>query len=355
MSYRPWLAGLTAVALIAVATPAVGGPTVLQKDLDTIVAQGSTSALLEVRDGQRTIRLTSGTARHGTTEPVNPRGRFRAGSVTKMLIATVVLQLVAEHRIGLDDRIDRLLPGLLPPGNNVTVRQILNHTSGLYDVTQTLPLNPPSAFLPLRWTTWTPQQLIDRATAQPPTFPPGGGYAYSSTGYLALGLLIEKVTGHPYDQETTRRLHLPRTTEFPRTDPRIRGPHAHAYLPDGNGGVIDITEMNPSVMGAAGSVVTTAADLNHFVTALLAGRLLPPRLLAQMKIVENPSTRGLGLESVPLSCGTAYGHRGDALGASAWTFATSPHKSVTLSVTWGTGRPSRTAIDNLLENALCHP
>jgi D-alanyl-D-alanine carboxypeptidase len=343
MSYRPWLAGLTAAALVAVATP----------DLDAIVAGGSTSALVEVRDGHRTIRLSSGTARHGTVEPVDPRGRFRAGSVTKLLIATVVLQLVAERRIGLDDRVDRWLPGVLPPGNGVTVRQILNHTSGLYDVTRTLPHHPPSAFLPLRWTTWTPQQLIDRATAQQPTFPPGGGYAYSSTGYLVLGLLIERVTGHPYGQETSRRLRLPRTTEFPGTNPHITGPHAHAYLPDGTGGVIDITEMNPSVMGAAGSLISTAADLNSFVTALLAGRRLPASMLNRMKSVEPPSARGLGLEVIPLACGTAYGHRGDALGASAWTFATDPHHAVTLSVTWGTARPDRESIDKLLDDALC--
>ena len=395
MFRRPWLVALTTLTLVAVASPAVAGtpsgvagaapavagtpPAVagaapaavgapaavaglgsavvsraagLQRDLDAVVAGGPTSALLELRVGDRVVRLTSGAARHGTNQPVDPRGRFRAGSVTKMLIATVVLQLVAERRIGLDDRLDRWLPGVLPPGNGVTVRQVLNHTSGLYDVTRTLPLDPPTAFLPLRWTTWTPRQLIDRATAHDPTFAPGAGYAYSSTGYLALGLLIERITGHPYAVEVARRLPL-RETTFPGTDPRIPGPHAHAYLPDGSGGVIDITAMNPSVMGAAGEAVTTAADLNRFVTALLAGRVLPARTLALMRTVQEPSQRGLGLEVVPLPCGTAYGHRGDALGASAWTFATGPRRAVTLSVAWGTGRPDRDAVQNLLEDALC--
>jgi D-alanyl-D-alanine carboxypeptidase len=159
-------------------------------------------------------------------------------------------------------------------------------------------------------------------------------------------MLIERVTRRPYGKVAGRRLDLPRTF-FPGTDPRIPGPHMHAYLPDGAGGVVDITEMNPSVQGAAGSVVTTAADLNHFTTKLLGGGLLPPAELHQMKA-------GLGLEVQKLSCGrTAYGHSGDALGVSTWTFATDPDHAVTISVTWGTGRPSGAAVTTLIDNALC--
>ncbi|WP_250035400.1 serine hydrolase domain-containing protein [Paractinoplanes maris] len=346
MSYRPWVAGLAAAALIVLPAPAGATGGVLQRDLDAVVAGGPVGALAEVRDGRRIIRLTSGSARFGAEEPVDPRGRFRAGSVTKMLIGTVVMHLVAERRLTLDDRVDRWLPGLLPPGNGVTVGQLLNHTSGLFDVTQTLPLRPPSAFLPLRWKTWTPRELIARATAQQPTFEAGEGYAYSSTGYLVLGMLIERVTGRTYAAEAYRRLHL-RQTIFPGTRTRIPGPHAHAYVPDGAAGVIDVTELNPSVMGAAGEVITTAADLNRFLTTL------PPGLLARMKTIEEPSQRGYGLEFLSLRCGTAYGHMGDALGASAWTFATGPDHAVTLSVTWGTGRPAKATVRQLLEDALC--
>jgi D-alanyl-D-alanine carboxypeptidase len=345
-------AAVTAAAvLIAVATPAAAlatGRNGLQAKLDAIVAQGPVSALVEVRDGPRTVRLTSGSNRYGTTEPVDPRGRFRAGSVTKMLTATVVLQLVAERRLRLTDPVDRWLPGLLPAGNGITVRQLLDHTSGLADYTRKLPLSPPTGYLPLRWTTWTPEELIARATAQPL----GTGYAYSSTGYLVLGLLIDRITGRPYGREISRRLHLSRTA-FPGTSPRIPGPHAHAYLPDGAGGVIDITEYNPSVMGAAGELITTAADLNRFTAALLGGRLLPPALLERMKRVEPPSTRGLGLELLALSCGTAYGHSGDALGSSTWTFTRGQGRTATLAVTWGTNRPGQPAVAALLEEALC--
>jgi D-alanyl-D-alanine carboxypeptidase len=342
------MAGLVAAAMVAPGP--VHNP--LQTDLDAIVAAGPASAVAEVRDGPRTIRLRSGSARFGTDEPVDEGGRFRAGSVTKMLVATAVLQLVAERRMGLDDRVDRWVPGV--PA--VTVRQLLGHTSGLFDYTKTLPLSPPSAYLPLRWKTWTPSELLARATAQPPSFPPGKGFEYSSTGYIVLGMLLERVTGHPYGQEVDRRILKPlglRQTSFPGTDPRIPGPHAHGYVPSESGGVIDVTEFNPSVAGASGELITTASDLNRFTSALLAGRILPPPELRIMKTVVAPSTRGLGLEVMPLSCGTAYGHSGDALGASAWTFATGPSRTVTLSVMWGTNRPANAAVNAFLEDALC--
>jgi D-alanyl-D-alanine carboxypeptidase len=183
--------GLAAATLLLVtphAAQAASGRTTLQRDLDAVAAGGPTSALVEVRDGRRTARATIGSALAGAAVPVDPGGRFRAGSVTKMIVATAVLQLVADHRLALDDRVDRLLPGLLPAGNGITVGQLLDHTSGLFDYTKTLPLSPPSAFLPLRWTTWTPAELVARATAQPVLFPAGTGYIYSSTGYIVLGI-----------------------------------------------------------------------------------------------------------------------------------------------------------------------
>lgn len=332
--------GRTVTALIAVAamltataTPARAAPSSFWDDLPAVMAGGSTSAIVSSRSGHSTLTLGVGEGRRGSGRDADPDGWFRAGSVTKMLTATVVLQLVAEHRIGLDDVVF---------DGDITVRQLLGHTSGLYDYTRTLPLVPPSAFLPLRWKTWTPQQLVDRALAQPRVDPPG----YSSTDYIVLGMLIEQVAGRPYRKEIERRLHL-RPGSYPGTRTRLPEPHAHAYVPDGSGGVIDLTEMNPSVMGAAGELVTDLDTLSGFLGDLLGGRLLPPAELAAMK-------SGLGLERRTLTCGrTAYGHAGDALGASTWAFATDPQHAVTLSVAWGTGRPSSAAVTKLIDDALC--
>jgi D-alanyl-D-alanine carboxypeptidase len=349
-------------ATTAVAAAGNGGPrhdeaSVLQQDLDAVVAGGPTSALVEVRDAGRTVRATNGTAVAGTRKPVDPAGRFRAGSVTKVFVATTVLQLVGERRLALDDNVDQWLPGLVPSGDRITVRELLNHTSGLHDITDTLPLNPPTAFLPIRYRTWTTAELVDRATAQPAAFPPGTSYHYSNTDYLVLGLLVERVTGHSYAHEVSQRILRPlglHDTSLPGTNPRIPGSHAHTYIPDGAGGVVDITEMNPSVMNAAGELISSAADLNTFTAALLGGRLLPPKLLREMTTIAAPSQTGLGLETMALPCGaTAYGHDGDALGSSTWTFATPGGRAVTLSVAWGTGRPAKAAATNLLADALC--
>jgi D-alanyl-D-alanine carboxypeptidase len=362
MGLRSWFACAAALATLVAATPvayAATGPAhadAVRLDLDAIVAQGSTSALVELRDGARTVRLTSGSATYGTKDPVDPRGRFRVGSVTKLVVATAVLQLVAERRISLDDQVDRWLPGVLPPGNGIKVKYLLDHTSGLYDYTGTLPLNPPTNFLPLRWDTWAPQQLVDRATALGTLWAPHAGFKYSSTGYIVLGMLIERITGRPYGDEIARRILRPlglRDTTFPGTDPRIHGPHADAYLPDGDGGVVDITEFNPSVQGAAGQMISSATDLNRFDAALFGGRLLPPTLLHQMKTPEFPSSTGLGVEFMSLTCGKAYGKTGDALGASAWTYALESGRTATMSVAWGTGRPTFDAVRQVFEDALC--
>ncbi|HEX3812020.1 MAG TPA: serine hydrolase domain-containing protein, partial [Mycobacteriales bacterium] len=232
----------TAVVVpLAVSASASGpAPTAnLQRDLDSIVSAGLPSAQTEIRDGRSVWRAGSGTVKAGGSRPVDPTGAFRAGSVTKTFVATVIMQLVAEHRLRLDDPIDRWLPGLLPDEGKIKVRELLNHTSGLYNLTDALPLNPPIDFLPLRWKTWTTNGLVKFAIAHGSVFEPGTAYHYSDTDYLVLGLLINRVTGRSYSQEISDRILRPlglRHTEMPGTDPHIPGSHAHGYLPDGKGG-----------------------------------------------------------------------------------------------------------------------
>src|SRR5690348_10421383 len=176
-------------AMAAESAPASSTNRTLQQDLDAVAAGGPTSALVAVVDGTRVTRATSGSALAGTHRGIDPRGRFRAGSITKTFVATVVLQLVADPAYGvqLDDPIDAWLPGLIPDDGQITVRDLLRHTSGLYNYTDTLPLNPPPAYLPYRFQTWTTPELVARATAMPPLFPAGTGAHYSNTDYLVLG------------------------------------------------------------------------------------------------------------------------------------------------------------------------
>jgi D-alanyl-D-alanine carboxypeptidase len=361
----------TAAAVLATpaavaAPPKEAGGGELQERLDEVVAAGAFGALVEVRDADGVRRATSGVAELGTTRPVPPRSRFRIGSITKTFLATVVLQLVDEGRLGLDDPVETWLPGVVPNGHEITVRHLLNHTSGLYDVRLTLPLPPSPEFLDIRWRTWTADELIERALAHPPTSEePGTVYSYTNTGYLLLGQIVEKVSGRTYATEIKHRIIRPlrlRHTSLPGTSPWIRGPHPHGYLPIDRGGEqpepVDYTEMNPSLFGAAGEMVSTAKDLNRFVAALLSGRLLPDHLLDEMKEQGIPGGKkyGLGLAWIDTTCGVRiYGNDGDALAYQAWSFATEDgQRRVTVALTPDRLRgDADDAVEALLDTAFC--
>jgi D-alanyl-D-alanine carboxypeptidase len=292
----------------------------LQQALDAVVSTGASGTLAEVRDEQGRWRGSGGVAQLGTQRPVPVDGRFRAGSITKTFVATVALQLVAERRLRLDDSVERWLPGLVPGGAGMTVRQLLSHTSGIYNYTDAMPLSGEEFLRDIRFRTFTPYQLVRIATAHPPNFPPGQGWQYSNTGYILIGLIIEKATGHSYGQEVKRRILHPlglRHTYLPGRWPFVPGPHSHGYLPVGEGDnlrLVDVTALNPSWAWAAGEIISTTADLNRFYAALLGGRLLRPAQLAAMRTtvpVEEGFGYGLGLYSIDLPCGvTVWGHDG---------------------------------------------
>ncbi|MCX5560101.1 serine hydrolase [Streptomyces sp. NBC_00038] len=240
---------------------------------------------------------------------------FRAGSITKTFIATVVLQLAAEHRLSLSDSVDAHLPGLVSgagnDGSHLTLRALLTHTSGLYDFTaDTLGTVPV-----------TPLQAVRIALTHPPADP--GRYSYSNTNYVVLGMVIEQVTGHSYATEAQRRIITPLRltgTSFPGARTSLPSPHGRAYAADGS----DVTELDPRVAGAAGELVTTLADLDRFYGALLAGELLPPGQLREMLNTRAAhGSYGMGLYPVKLPCGTTvWGHNGRISGSYVRSAAT---------------------------------
>jgi D-alanyl-D-alanine carboxypeptidase len=356
-AYRALLTTTAALAVLVAPAAVAAAPkkpdrSGLQSRLDGIVAAGAVGALARVRDERGVWRGASGVAELNTTRPVPVDGRFRAGSITKTFVATVILQLVDEDELRLDDPVAAWLPGVVTD-DRIRVRHLLNHTSGLYDVVRTLPMPPQPEFFANRWRTWTADELIARALAHPATFePPGEAYSYSNTGYLLLGEIIEKVTGQPYDAEIERRIIWPlglSGTTLPGTSARIPGPHPHGYVPrDGQGNLIDYTRMNPSLFGAGGELISTAKDLDTFFAALLGGRLLPGHLLAEMK---EPAVDGrgygLGLAWWETSCGIpVYGNDGDALAYQAYSFSTVDlSRQVTVALT-----PNHTGdLDDLVE------
>ncbi|GAA3141534.1 hypothetical protein GCM10010449_71700 [Streptomyces rectiviolaceus] len=257
----------------------------------------------------------SGARGTGEITRIRRTDHFRAGSITKTFIATVVLQLAAEHRLSLSDPVERHLPGLIRgkglDGRTLALRALLTHTSGLADYT-----TDTKGLVPL-----TPTEAVRTALAHPATTP--GRWSYSNTNYVILGMVIKQVTGRSYATETERRIITPLRlsgTSFPGTRTTLPSPHGRAYTGQGQ----DVTALDPSVAGAAGELISTLADLNRFYAALLTGRLLPSPQLRQMFNTRAAEGRyGMGLYPQKLPCGTTvWGHNGRITGSYVRTAAT---------------------------------
>lgn len=322
----------TATLVVVIAATCAGAtsasaapPTPTQLALDKLVADGVPGAIaLERRDGV-TTRAAAGVRKLGAPTPIQATDRVRIGSMTKAFVSTVVLQLAAEGRLSLDDSVEHWLPGVVPGGGAITLRQLLNHTSGLYNYTD-LPFYLGLLHNPLR--TWRPLELVRLATGHPPLFAPGTSWSYSNTNYILAGLVVAKALRWPDALrmatpavETYRRVILPLglwRTSFPLTNPDIAGPHPHGYLigapPEwGLPPVLDTTRMDPSWAWAAGAIVSTLDDVADFHRALFTGALLGP---AQQRGLQTtvPAGEGfgygLGVFELETPCGTAWGHDG---------------------------------------------
>ncbi|GAB7191964.1 serine hydrolase domain-containing protein [Kineococcus sp. NUM-3379] len=335
---------------------------VAQRALDELAASGAQGVQARLTDGRHQSVLRSGTAHHGRRTPVPLDGRFRAGSITKVFVATVVLQLVAEGKVQLDEPVSRHLPGLLPDGDRITVRMLLQHTSGLENYTDQVLgdalFADPATYEKARYQHHEARDLVGLATKLPLRFQPGTRWEYSNTNYLVAGLLIEKITGRPYGEAVQRRIIGPlglRGTSVPGDTVALPPPHAHGYARIG-GQVVNLTRLNPTVAGAAGEIVSTTADLDRFLDALLDGELLPAAQLADMKRTTAVSPQyGLGLVVTPTSCGvTTYGHTGGIPGYLSVAFSTADtRKRVVVSLTTAPDPGEFRGSDQLVDGAFC--
>lgn len=342
------LAGLLVVALALLSVPgvAVGAPRLrqdapqgaqqqLQRRLDAVVRAGAPGAVALLRDSEGVVTAASGVADLETGRPMTADMHFRVGSVTKTFVATVALQLVEEGVLALDQPIEQVLPGLVPNGDQITLRMLLNHTSGLFNYTNDPTISQSIYGDPL--TTFTPEELVAVAASHPPDFPPGTAWSYSNTGYIVAGLAIEATTGNPLQDELARRILVPLGldgTSLPLTDPTLPAPHPEGYVPAAvlGGGITDppveFTEQNPSWAWAAGALISTADDLAVFYRALLGGDLLGPAALREMTTFVETGVPpvfpgfplyGLGLMQWSRPC-TAIGHGGDIPGFHTETY-----------------------------------
>ncbi|MBB1154474.1 serine hydrolase domain-containing protein [Amycolatopsis dendrobii] len=330
-----------AASLLAPAAPAAAVADPVRTLAQEIVSSGATGVQIRTVHNGHARTVTAGVSELDSQRPVSPTGRFRIGSATKMFTSTVVLQLVAERRLQLDAPVERYLPGLLPHGNEITVRMLLQHTSGLYDYTESLPLRG-ADFQKIRYQHRSPESMVAVSTGKPLDFPPGSKHAYSNTNFIVLGMLIERTTGHAWGVEATQRILVPlgmHRTSVPGDRTGIPGPHAHGYQ-EMDGKLVDVTELNPSMAGSAGEMISTTADLDKFLCALAAGRLVPPDLLAQMtKPWSATDQYGLGLRTPATACGArVFGHSGGIPGFQTVAFTSPDGKQrVEASVTLGRG------------------
>jgi D-alanyl-D-alanine carboxypeptidase len=324
-------------ALVAAAAPArpaerSAGPAALQKDVDRLVAAGAPGVILLVRDGGRTTHLTGGLADAARKTPMRSSDHYKIASLTKTYTATVVLQLVGEGKLELGDSVERWLPGLVPNGEGITIRELLNHLSGIADFEADKRYLAPYLNGDFGHY-WSPRALVKLAVSHPPVFAPGhtSHTSYSNTNYVLLGLIVEAATGHSIGEELRSRifepLHLEETTYA--TKPGLPAPYAHGYLVLSKPPATDVSGLSPSLSPASGAIVSTADDVADFYRALLSGRLLRPSLLQEMKTtitegthVDIPGQRyGLGLELFPTSCGDALGHNGVVPGYMTFAFS----------------------------------
>jgi D-alanyl-D-alanine carboxypeptidase len=253
----------------------------LQQILDAIVADGSIpGAVLAVHiPGQEPWSGASGLADRERRLPMQPDTRVRIASISKVFTAVVVLQLVEEGRIALDAPMTTWLPDLVPNGDAITVRQLLNHTTGLYDFVEDRRFINRGYQNPSR--IWQPRELVAYAAKFRPAFAPGaaGAWDYSSTNYVILGMIVEQVTGHTLGQEMRSRIFTPLKLEnsFFAPEDVVRGQQAHGYLHN-----VDQTNISLSIAFATANIVSTVSDVQRFAQALAGGELLQPATLDLM-------------------------------------------------------------------------
>ncbi|MFJ4239964.1 serine hydrolase domain-containing protein [Streptomyces iakyrus] len=329
-------AALAAPAVAAGPVAAPGGHAATERAVRAAVADGVPGVTVTVRRGHGTWAATAGVGNLKTGKPRSARDHYRIASITKTFVATVVLQLEAEGELSLDDTVEQWLPGAVRgnghDGRRITIRQLLNHTSGIFDYLEDPGFQQTymtaEGFLKHRFDEAAPEDMLAIAMKNEPYFEPGASFAYSNTNYLLAARVIEKATGNDYGDEIDRRitgpLHLT-STSVPTTRVTLPRPGSRAYsmlARTDTGPTYDVTELNPRLAYGSGQMVSSSADLTRFYSALLGGRLLPPEQLKEMKTTVESSREtsryGLGLVDRKLGCGVhVWGHDGGIYGSNS--------------------------------------
>ncbi|HEU5101217.1 MAG TPA: serine hydrolase [Roseiflexaceae bacterium] len=258
----------------------------LQRILDQLVEDGFIpGAVLAVHiPGQKPWAGASGFIDQQRTQLMKPTTQVRIASISKVFTAVIVLQLVEEGKLDLDAPVSTWFPRLVPRASKTTVRNLLNHTTGLYDYLEDRSFLARAFQAPDRH--WTPEELVAYAARHPSAFQPGqpGMWDYSSTNYVMLGMIVEQVTGNSLAHEMRQRILTPlelRHTFFPPEE-AVPGIQARGYRQNH-----DQTNISLSFAFATANLVSTVGDVQRFGEALFGGRLLKPATLEAMYTFEN--------------------------------------------------------------------
>lgn len=271
--------------------------------------------------------LATGFSDREAKTPMMPTDLMLAGSVGKTFAAATALQLIKEGKLGLDDKIEKYLGrepwfSRLPNARDITVRQLMNHSSGLVryefkaQFTKDLTANPEK--------TWKPAELVAYLLDERAPFEAGKGWDYSDTNYIVLGMIIEKVTGKKfYDEANSRFLKpLKLTNTIPQDGPRLKGVvqgYAGANNPFGGTDAMIVNgkfAINPQFEWTGGGYASTAHDLARWAKMLYEGKAFSPDLLPQVvegvaaPMLGGETKYGLGVIIRKTAIGTAYGHSG---------------------------------------------
>ncbi|MEV4251390.1 serine hydrolase domain-containing protein [Streptosporangium canum] len=321
----------------------------LQKAIEEMVDSGFTGVTMRVHDERGEWVGSAGVRKLGESAKPPTNGHVRIGSNTKTFTATVVLQLVAEGKIGLDVPVADYLPEF-GMDRRITVRMLLQHTSGVFNFTGeyyddgTFAPGIPATTAGQEWVdnrfkTYLPEDLVRLALSKPARFEPGTDWSYANTNYVLARLLIEKVSGRSVAEEMQRLILGPlglTGTAAPTTQSEIPEPHAHAYYRYEDAGrqkTVDVTRQNPSWISSGGDMISTTQDLHTFISALVGGKLLPAPLLAEMCTPHPKVGYGLGVFVQDTDCGgTVITHNGGMAGHAALMYST-PDGGKTLTAT----------------------
>jgi D-alanyl-D-alanine carboxypeptidase len=318
---------------------------ILDKNRELFAAGGASAAI--VIPGEGLWAGASGIADPSTGDPVTPRTVFAIGSVTKTFIAALVLKLSEDGIVGLDDQLARWLPQF-PDANRITVRELLNHTSGVFDVSE----DP--AFLEAQFAhprqRWKPKRILSYVGH--PLFRPGADWSYSNTNYILLGLIVERATGSTVAEELRRRALAPAHAEavYVQGEESVPTPVMRSQFDDDSDGEPDdlsdgtTTIPNTALATAAwtaGGLAATPEAVARFGDALFNGSLLDPASLRQMvdfgaelgKGRGGGLGYGLGISRFEIPGHEVFGHGGSIPGfrSALWYVA---DKRITIGFCW---------------------